>query len=66
MTRLERVLARDPANRDALYYLGEIAQRQGDAGVAALYWERLLTQLPEGSEDHAWLKARLEALATND
>ena len=66
VARLEKIVARDPSNPDALYYLGEVAQRQGDAKSAALYWQRLLAQLPEESEDHAWLKARIEALETNN
>ncbi len=66
VVRLEKIVARDPSNPDALYYLGEVAQRQGDAENAALYWQRLLAQLPEESEDHAWLKARIEALETKD
>jgi cytochrome c-type biogenesis protein CcmH len=66
VARLEKIVARDPSNRDALYYLGEAAQRQGDPAGAALYWRRLLAQLPEESADHAWLKARLEALETKD
>ncbi len=66
VARLEKIVARDPSNPDALYYLGEVAQRQGDAENAALYWQRLLAQMPEDSEDHAWLKARIEALETKD
>jgi cytochrome c-type biogenesis protein CcmH len=66
VTRLEKIVARDPSNPDALYYLGEVAQRQGDAAGAALYWQRLLAQLPAESDDHAWLKARIEALETKD
>jgi cytochrome c-type biogenesis protein CcmH len=66
VTRLEKIVARDPSNPDALYYLGEVAQRQGDPAGAALYWRRLLAQMPEESEDHAWLKARIEALETNN
>jgi cytochrome c-type biogenesis protein CcmH len=66
VTRLEKIVARDPSNPDALYYLGEVAQRQGDPAGAALYWRRLLAQMPEESEDHAWLKARIEALETKD
>ncbi len=62
VTRLERVVARDPMNRDALYYLGEASRRQGDAAAADLYWRRLLDQLPQESEEHAWLKGRLEEL----
>ncbi len=66
VTRLEKIVARDPSNPDALYYLGEVAQRQGDPAGAALYWRRLLAQMPEDSEDRAWLKARIEALETNN
>jgi len=66
VARLEKIVARDPSNPDALYYLGEVAHRQGDKTNAAVYWQRLLAQLPEDSEDHAWLKARLEALETKD
>ncbi len=66
VARLERIVARDPSNPDALYYLGEVAQRQGDTAGAALYWQRLLAQLPEESPDHAWLKARIEAFETSN
>jgi cytochrome c-type biogenesis protein CcmH len=66
VARLERIVARDPSNPDALYYLGEVAQRQGDTAGAALYWQRLLAQFPADSEDHAWLKGRIEALKTNN
>lgn len=66
VTRLERIVAREPENADALYYLGEAANRQGDTDGAALYWQRLLALLPEGSEGHTWLKARLEALDTTE
>jgi cytochrome c-type biogenesis protein CcmH len=66
VARLEKIVARDPSNPDALYYLGEVAQRHGDAAGAALYWQRLLAQLPAESEDHAWLKARIEALESGE
>jgi cytochrome c-type biogenesis protein CcmH len=66
VARLEAILAQDPANPDALYYLGEVRRRQGDAAGAARLWQRLLAQLPEESEDHAWLKAQLDALPAND
>ena len=42
MATLRQVLALDAANADALYYLGEASQRQGDLTAAALYWNRLL------------------------
>ena len=63
---LEKIVAREPANPDALYYLGEAAFRTGDAAGAALYWRRLLTQLPPDGEDYAWLKARIDALAPSE
>ncbi len=59
---LEEVIAADPQNPDALYYLGDAAHRQRNASSAALYWQRLLVQLPPDSEDYAWLKTRIDAL----
>ena len=60
---LEKVVARDPLNLDALYYLGDAAARTGDGAGAALYWQRLLDQLPPESEEHAWIKSRIAALS---
>jgi cytochrome c-type biogenesis protein CcmH len=62
VARLEKVVARDPSNPDALFYLGEIAHRQGETAIAILYWQRLLAQLPPNSDQHAWLKSRIDAL----
>ncbi len=66
VARLEKVVAREPSNPDALFYLGEIAHRQGDTAIAILYWQRLLAQLPPDSEQHAWLKSRIDALEPGD
>jgi cytochrome c-type biogenesis protein CcmH len=66
VARLEKIVAQDSANRDALYYLGEARRRQGDVAGAAVLWRRLLTQLPKESEDHAWLKTQLDALEAKD
>jgi cytochrome c-type biogenesis protein CcmH len=66
VARLEDIVAQDPANGDALYYLGEARRRQGKTAAAAELWQRLLGQLPEGSEDRAWLKTRLKALEAGD
>ena len=60
---LEKVVARDPLNLDALYYLGDAAERTGDAAGAALYWQRLLDQLPPESEEHARVKSRIAVLS---
>jgi cytochrome c-type biogenesis protein CcmH len=63
---LESIVDHDPKNADALYYLGEVRRRQGDPAAAAQLWQRLLAQLPEGSEDRAWLKAQLDALPATE
>ncbi|MDJ0937219.1 MAG: c-type cytochrome biogenesis protein CcmI, partial [Kiloniellales bacterium] len=52
---LEKALELDEANPDALFHLGEAARRKGDATSAGLYWQRLLEQLPPGTDEHAWL-----------
>lgn len=66
IARLERIVAREPMNRDALYYLGEASRRQGDAAGAEIYWQRLLEQLPADSDEHAWLKDRIEGLGRGE
>jgi len=52
----------DEANPDALFHLGEAARRKGDATSAGLYWQRLLDQLPPGSDERAWLQKRIDGL----
>ena len=61
-TVLQKVLELDEKNPDALYHLGEVARRKGDREEAARYWEKLLAELPPGSEEHDWLQQRLETL----
>ncbi|RMD61338.1 MAG: c-type cytochrome biogenesis protein CcmI [Alphaproteobacteria bacterium] len=56
------VLSLVPEDPDALYFLGEEAERQGERAQALDYWSRLLAQLPPGSADHAQLKSRIERL----
>lgn len=60
---LQEVLDQEPDQGDALFFLGEIARREGANSEARAYWERLLPQLPEGSEVRLWLEARLAELA---
>jgi len=59
---LEQALELDEANPDALFHLGEAARRKGDATSAGLYWQRLLDQLPPGSDERAWLQKRIDGL----
>ncbi len=62
MAALEKALELDEANPDALFHLGEAARRKGDATSAGLYWQRLLEQLPPGTDEHAWLLKRIDGL----
>ena len=59
---LEQALKLDEANPDALFHLGEAARRKGDVTTAGLYWQRLLEQLPPGTEERNWLQQRIDGL----
>ncbi len=59
---MDRVIALDPGNRDALWYLGLAASEADDRTEAAKLWRRLLQQLPAGSPERANLESRIEAL----
>ncbi|MDJ0946454.1 MAG: c-type cytochrome biogenesis protein CcmI [Kiloniellales bacterium] len=59
---LEQALELDAANPDALFHLGEAARRKGDATSAGIYWQRLLKQLPPGTDERAWLQQRIDSL----
>ncbi|MCG8593521.1 MAG: c-type cytochrome biogenesis protein CcmI [Kiloniellales bacterium] len=59
---LEQALVLDEANPDALFHLGEAARRKGDVAGAGLYWQRLLDQLPQGTEERSWLQQRIDEL----
>ncbi len=63
---LEKALELDEANPDALFHLGEAARRKGDATSAGLYWQRLLEQLPPGTDEHAWLLKRIDGLPKSE
>lgn len=62
---VQRLLARDPDNREALWLAGLAASRLGDAAAARAHWGKLLAQLSPGSPEHAALKKRVESLASN-
>lgn len=59
----EKVLAKQPKNERALWYLGLGAVQQRHVGTARDYWRRLLALLPEKSAEH---KTVAKALATID
>lgn len=61
-SQLSKVLALDPQNQAALWYLGLGAASDGRKAEAEALWRRLLSQFPEGSPDHTDLKKRIEAL----
>jgi cytochrome c-type biogenesis protein CcmH len=62
---LQRILARDPANGQALWLSGLVAARGGDKAAARSHWGRLLAQLAPGSPEYAAVKQRVDALASN-
>lgn len=56
------VIALDPDQPFALYFLGLAAQQDGDASQARTYWTKLLSQLPEGSPDAERIKGLIQSL----
>ena len=59
---LKAIEAIEPNAPFALYFLGLSAQQKGDADAARNYWQKLLAQLPEGSEDAAGVQAMIDGL----
>lgn len=57
--RIERL---QPDHPRALFFLGEIAAREGDAAAARNYWQRLLARLPKDSPLGVPLKTRIDGL----
>lgn len=56
------VLASDPKQPDALYFLGLDAAQKGDMTTARAMWSRLLETLPPGTPAHGQVKAQLDSL----
>jgi len=63
LAALQRALEIDPQSADALFYLGDAAERSGDRTGAALYFQKLLGRLDPASREYATIEARLKALA---
>ena len=51
--QLERVVALDADNPEALFWLGRAAAERGEAAQAAAYWKRVLAQLPADAPQRA-------------
>jgi cytochrome c-type biogenesis protein CcmH len=60
---LRRVEMADPDQPLALWYLGLAAVQGGHPDDARRYWERLLTQIPAGSDDAKMIQSAVDALA---
>ena len=60
---LREVLALQPDNPQALWFLGLDAARTANKGEASQLWGKLLTQLQPGSPEHAEVQSRLDSLA---
>lgn len=61
---LQRVVAIDPGNQAATWYLGLYAAQQGDFAAARDDWQKLLAALPADSEEHRTVAAALEAISS--
>ena len=62
VTVYERILALDPQDGAALWFVGLAAVERGDAATARSHWERLLPLLAPGTEEYLALQAALGAL----
>ena len=58
----ELILALDPDDRAALWFVGLAAAERGESGTARAHWQRLLTLLAPGSDEHEAVRAALDAL----
>jgi cytochrome c-type biogenesis protein CcmH len=59
---MREIVAVDPKNPDALYFLGISEMQMGNKIKARDYWTRLIVLLPEGSEDRATIQKQVDAL----
>jgi cytochrome c-type biogenesis protein CcmH len=60
--QMRRVLALDPQNPLALFYLGQVAAAAGDAATARTHWQRLLAQVPASAPERAQIQRLLDQL----
>lgn len=62
VTVYERILGLEPDDGAALWFVGRAAAERGDSATARALWERLLTLLAPGSEEHQAVQAALDNL----
>ena len=65
VAQLQKVLALDQDNPEALFHLGRAAAARGDSTGAVRHWQRLLAQLPASSPERAALENLLERLESD-
>ena len=58
----ERVLALDPDDGPALWFVGLAAAERGDSATARTHWERLLALLAPGTDEHGAVQTALDSL----
>jgi len=62
---IREVLVIDPANGDALYYMGAAEAQAGHAAQARDYWSRLLAQMPADAPERADVVRQIDSLPKN-
>jgi len=60
---MRRVLALDPNNAEALFFVGEAEARAGNPTEARVHWERLLARIDPKEPLHRMIGERLKTLA---
>ncbi len=60
--QMSRVLALDPENPGALFYLGQAAVEAGDPAAARTHWQRLLAQIPADAPQRAQIQQLIDQL----
>jgi cytochrome c-type biogenesis protein CcmH len=64
--QLERVVALDADNAEALFWLGRAAAERGASAQAAAYWRRVLAQLPADAPQRAELQSLIDQLGAGE
>jgi cytochrome c-type biogenesis protein CcmH len=64
--QMRKVLALDPQNPLALFYLGQAAAAAGDTATARTHWQHLLAQVPASAPERAQIQRLLDQLPSGD